>query len=179
MLPNPDIFTSYRQSICTAVCFPAWMLGRDPSLKIMVASSGGDLANKHASDFRKVVAAPWYQLGFPTMRLAEGGNQADEQTTTRGGVRKAISHGGAATGFGADIIIIDDLMKAADASSASERQRVKDFYEQTLLSRLNNQQTGRIIVIQQRLHEDDLPGYLIEKGQFEHLNLPAMATGSE
>jgi predicted phage terminase large subunit-like protein len=93
--------------------------------------------------------------------------------------RFTVSLGGAATGFGADLIIIDDLMKAQDAASALERQRVKDYYEQTLLSRLNNKSQGRVIVIQQRLHEDDLPGYLLETGQFEHLNLRSIAVEDE
>lgn len=169
----------HGKSICTAVCTPAWMLGLDPTLKIMVASYGGELAAKHARDFRTLIETPWFEFGFPALRLADGGNRADEQITTAGGGRKAISLGGAATGFGADLIIIDDLMKAADASSPVERQRCIEFYEQTLLSRLNDQTTGRIVVIQQRLHENDLPGYLIEAKQFEHLNLAAIAVGDE
>lgn len=165
----------HGKSICTAVAFVAWVLGRDPSLKIMVASYGSELATKHARDFRTLVRSRFYGHLFPSMRLEAGGDRLDEQITTANGGRKAISLGGAMTGFGADIIIVDDLMKAADAASATERQRVKDFYEGTLLSRLNDKTEGRIIAIQQRLHEDDLPGYLMETGQFEHVNLPAIA----
>ncbi len=82
-------------------------------------------------------------------------------------------------GFGADIIVADDMMKVGDAGSVVERQRVKDFYEQSLLSRLNDKATGRVVIIQQRIHEDDLPGHLIEGGQFVHLNLPAIALSQE
>lgn len=169
----------HGKSICASVCLAAWILGRDPSKKIIVASYGGDLAIKHARDFRGIVTADWYQRLFPKMSLVVGGNRLDEQITTLNGGRKAVSLGGAVTGFGADVIIIDDLTKAADAISPVERQRVKDYYEQSLLSRLDNKSTGQIIVIQQRLHEDDLPGYLIGSGQFHHLNLPAIATGEE
>jgi predicted phage terminase large subunit-like protein len=70
-------------------------------------------------------------------------------------------------------------MKAADAHSDVERARVKEFYEQTLFSRLNDKRNGQIIAIQQRLHEDDLAGYLIDKGNFEHLNLQAIAEQDE
>ena len=70
-------------------------------------------------------------------------------------------------------------MKAADANSVVERQRVQDFYEQTLVTRLNDKRDGRIVAIQQRLHEDDLVGFLLEKGGFEHLNLPAIAGKEE
>lgn len=169
----------HGKSICAAVALPAWMLGQSPSLKVMVASYGGDLAAKHARDFRTVLTDPWYGRLFPQTRLEAGGNRVDEQITTQQGGRKAVSLAGAATGFGADLIIVDDLMKAADASSAAERQRVRDCYEQTLLSRLNNKSEGRVILIQQRLHEDDLPGYLLESGQFDHLNLRAIATEDE
>src|SRR4051812_16973477 len=169
----------HGKSICTAVCLAAWILGHDPSKKIIVASYGGDLASKHARDFRAIVTSDWYQRLFPRMRLAPGGNRLDEQVTTLQGGRKAVSLGGAVTGFGADLIIIDDLTKAADAISPIERQRAKDYYEQTLLSRLNKKAEGQVVVIQQRLHEDDLPGYLIETGQYAHLNLPAIAIANE
>lgn len=169
----------HLKSICTAVALPAWLLGRDPSLKIMVASYGADLATKHARDFRAVLASDWYRALFPRTRLISGGNREDEQTTSAHGTRKSVSLGGAATGFGADLIIVDDLMKASEAASPVERERVHAFYEQTLLSRLNDKRTGRIIAIQQRLHEDDLAGHLIVGGQFEHLNLPAIATEAE
>lgn len=169
----------HLKSICTAVALPAWLIGRDPSLKIMVASYGGELAAKHARDFRTLVTQDWYRALFPRMRLSVGGNREDEQITTSGGGRKAISLGGAATGFGADLIIVDDLMKAADAASPVERERVKTYYEQTLLSRLNDKVNGRIVAIQQRLHEDDLAGYLSLSGQFDHLNLPALAVTEE
>lgn len=169
----------YGKSLCTSVGFPAWLLGRDPTLKILVTSYGGELATKHSQDFRKTVTSDWYRRVFPHTQLEIGGNRADEQTTTRQGGRKAVSLGGAVTGFGADLIIVDDLMKADDARSPTERLRVREHYEQTLLSRLNNQTDGRIIVIAQRLHEDDLPGFLLTTGQFEHLNLPAIAQRDE
>lgn len=169
----------HGKSICTSVALPAWMMGLHPSLKIMVASYGSDLANTHARHFRQVVTSPLYKKVFPNMRIEVGGNRLDEQLTTKGGSRKAVSLGGSVTGHGADLIIVDDLLKAMDAISPAERQRCKDFYEQTLISRLNDKQRGRIIVIQQRLHEDDLPGHLIASGAFEHLNLPAIAIRDE
>ena len=169
----------YGKSLCTSVGLPAWLLGRDPALKIMVTSYGGELATLHSQNFRKTVTSEWYRRLFPQTRLEIGGNRADEQITTRQGGRKAVSLGGAVTGFGADLIIVDDLMKADDARSPAERLRVREHYEQTLLSRFNNPMDGRIIVIAQRLHEDDLPGYLLETNLFEHLNLPAIAQCDE
>lgn len=169
----------HMKSITTAVAFPAFALGHDPSLKFLVASYGGELAAKHARDFRMVVESPWYGSLFPGTVHGATRNTDGEFTTSRNGGRKAVSLGGALTGFGADIIIVDDLMKAADASSEIERQRVRDFFEQTLVSRLNDKRTGAIIVIQQRLHEDDLVGYLTERPGYTHINLRAIATEDE
>lgn len=169
----------HLKSVCASVCSVAWMLGRDPALKVLVASYGQDLAAKHARDFRTLIDSPWYQRSFPRLRIHPKRNTEAEIMTTKGGSRKAVSLGGPVTGFGGDVLIVDDLMKAAEAQSATERQRVKDFYEQTLYSRLDDKQTGRIIAIQQRLHEDDLAGYLIDKGDYVHLNLRAIADEDE
>src|SRR5918994_6324126 len=69
----------HGKSICTAVAFPSWLLGKDPGLKIMVASYGGDLASKHARDFRTVITSSWFTDLFPGTRLEVGGNRTDEQ----------------------------------------------------------------------------------------------------
>lgn len=87
------------------------MLGHDPGLKITVASNGGDLAAKHARDFQTVLTSGWYSGMFPGTLLDPGGNRVDEQIASAQGERKAVSLGGAATGFGADLIMVDDLMK--------------------------------------------------------------------
>ncbi|WP_337187911.1 phage terminase large subunit [Phenylobacterium sp.] len=179
---NPLLITippRYLKSICGSVAFPAWMMGRDPTLRFLVASYSAELATKHARDFRTVVESGWFRTFFPNFgrlkRVADA-----EITTAQNGSRRSVSLGGSVTGFGADILIIDDLMKAADASSPVERQRVRDFYDQTLFSRLDDKQDGCIIAIQQRLHEDDLAGYLLEKGgNWVHLNLPAIAEEDE
>jgi predicted phage terminase large subunit-like protein len=169
----------HGKSICTAVAFVAWAMGHDPSLRFLVASYGQDLANKHARDYRTVIEAPWYRSLFPAMQINPRRNTAAEIVTTSNGFRKSLSIGGPVTGFGGDILIVDDLMKADDARSETERARVKDFYEQTLYSRLDDKQTGAIIALQQRLHEDDFAAYLIDKGNFEHLNLQAIAEQNE
>ena len=139
----------HLKSIATSVAFTAWLLGRNPGLKIIVASYSSELAEKHARDFRMIVNSAWYKALFP--RTVIRSDTANEIVTAAGGGRRAVSLGGTVTGLGADIIIIDDLMKAADSSSDAETRRVHDFYTQTLLSRLNSQVAGKIIVIQQRL----------------------------
>ena len=169
----------HLKSISTAVALPAWMLGREPTARIICVSYGEDLSLPHARNFRTLMRTNWYDAVFPGVM---GGARRDtdrQLITDQGGFRIAATLGGALTGLGADVLIIDDLMKASDANSAAEREKAQRWFDETLLSRLNDQATGRIIVIQQRLHEDDIVGYLLEKGGFVHLNLPAIAESEE
>ena len=79
------------------------------------------------------------------------------------------------TGRGGDILIVDDPLSASDAFSDAMRRRANEWFSRTLVSRLDNKQTGAIIVIMQRLHQEDLTGHLLERGGWELLNLPAVA----
>ncbi len=168
----------HLKSVTASVAFVAFLLGHDPKAKVMVASYSQDLARHHSNQPRIIMESDWYKRIFPRTRISDRGNRALELETTAGGVRKAVSVGGSITGFGADIIIVDDCMKADEAKSPVERQRVRDWFDNTLLSRLNDKSSGKIISIQQRLHEDDLPAYMLEKG-YTHLNLPAIAERDE
>ncbi|GHH09701.1 hypothetical protein GCM10008023_06710 [Sphingomonas glacialis] len=156
----------------TAAIFTAWILGQSPALKIMFATYGDKLGREHLERVRTVMMHPIYRRLFPASRLMPGGAGEGVLRTTAGGGCRVVTVGGAATGFGADIIIIDDAIKADDYASAARRDEVDRFYRSTLLTRLNNKGRGVIISIQQRLGEDDLPGKLIEAGA-EHLSLPA------
>ena len=169
----------HGKSIMTSVALPAYVLGHDPSHRFMVVSYGSTLAAKHARDFRQVVHSEWYQRIFPdTMRNVRKDTELEFETAAGGG-RFAGSLNGTITGFGARTLIIDDLMNASDAGSATERKRVKDFYDQAFFSRLDNKADAAVVAIQQRLHQDDLAAHLIEKGLFTHLNMRAIAREDE
>ena len=98
-----------------------------------------------------------------------------EFTTTHKGFRLSTSVGGTLTGRGGNFVIIDDPMKAQDAFSESAREKVKEWYSHTLLSRLDNKAEDAIVLVMQRLHVDDLAGHLLDQGDWTHLNLPAIA----
>jgi predicted phage terminase large subunit-like protein len=164
----------HLKSITASVAYVAWLLGHDPSKKIMVASYSQQLARLHSNQTRRILESAWYRSDFPGTRIIAGGNRALEFETTAGGFRKAVSVSGSTTGFGANLIILDDCMKADEARSAVIREETKNWFDDTMISRLNDKGSDPIISIQQRLHEDDLPAYLLEKG-YEHLNLPAIA----
>ncbi len=166
------------KSIAASVALPAWYLGLNPSGHVIAASYGQDLATKFARDTRSILMSSWYQRLFPT-RISPLQRAADDFATTQGGTRMATSVGGALTGRGADIIIIDDAMKPDDALSEVRRTAANEWFDNTLQSRLNNKETGAIIVIMQRLHQDDLVGHILEQEQWDVLSLPAIAPEDE
>lgn len=163
------------KSISASVAFPAWLLGRDPTTRVLAVSYAEGLSEKLALDSMKVLESGWYQDAFPRTRIAKGRSARADFETTRGGGRFSTSVGGTLTGRGGDIIILDDPHKPEDAASEVKRRSVLDWYASTLLSRLNDPKAGPIIVIQQRVHEGDLVGVLLEQGGWVHLNLPAIA----
>ena len=166
------------KSITVSVAFPAFLLGLDPRRKIIAIRYGDELSAKHASDFRSVVNSPWYGRAFPQMRVAR--NTEGELTTTKRGFRKATSVGGTLTGLGGDLIIIDDPQKPVDAQSDTRRNSVNQWVTNTMMSRLDNKQTSAIIVVMQRVHLEDLSGFLSNSSDdWTVLSLPAIAEEDE
>ena len=164
------------KSICASVAFPAWVLGRDPSRRIICASYANDLTAKHARDCRTVMESDWYRSLFPQTRLNPKKSAELEFETTRQGYRYGTSLGGALTGRGGNFVIIDDPIKPADAMSEVKREAVKSWFDGTLYSRLDSKKDDVIIILMQRVHVDDLVGHVLEKDAgWVHLDLPAIA----
>src|SRR5262249_27818952 len=163
------------KSICSSVALPAYLLGHNPTKKIICVSYSDDLAAKFSNDCRAVMRSSWYQRTFPRTRIDKAKDTEAEFRTTERGYRLATSVGGTLTGRGGDIIIIDDPIKPQDAQSKPVRDKTIQWYENTLLSRLDDKVHGAIVLVMQRLHLDDLAGHLLERGGFEHLCLPAIA----
>jgi predicted phage terminase large subunit-like protein len=153
------------------------MLGHNPALRFLCVSYGQDLAEDHARDCLKVMESRWYRRAFPSLVLAR--RSVADIGTTAGGRRIATSVDGVTTGFGADIIIVDDPMKTQDTMSQAARDRVANWWDETLAQRLNDQARGAIIVVMQRLHEGDLVGILKGRDEFHELCLAAIAERDE
>ena len=126
------------KSICTSVSFVAWSLGHDPSMRFACVSYSHELAASFARQFRTVVTSEWYRALFPKMRLSK--DTETECVTTKNGGRFVVPVGGSFTGRGADVIIIDDPLKADDAQSDKARRVVNDWFPTTVLSRLDDKQ---------------------------------------
>jgi predicted phage terminase large subunit-like protein len=164
----------HLKSIIASVALPAWYLGHNPSERVVCVSYSADLAKTHSNDFRRVVTDPTYQAVFPKMRLAR--ETDSEIHTTLRGRRYATSIEGTLTGRGGNLFIIDDPLKPSDALSDANRERVIEWYRSTLVTRPDDKQAARIMVVMQRIHVDDLVGYLLDnEAGFEVLSLPSVA----
>lgn len=169
----------HLKSIMVSVAFVAWVLGHDPTRKFICASYSQELSEEFSKLTRDIMMSEWYLAAFPKTRIKDDSNTKSHFGTTQGGSRMATSVGGRLTGMGGDYLIIDDAHKADESNSDALRERVISWYRGTATSRLNNPTNGVIIAIGQRIHEEDLPGWLVEHGRFAHLNLPAIAEKDE
>jgi len=167
------------KSLCTSVALPAFLLGHNPSVPIICASYAQDLANKLSNDCRAIMESEWYRRTFPVTQLSSRKNTESEFVTTAGGFRLATSVGGVLTGRGADFIIIDDPQKPEEALSDAQRKAVNSWYDATLYTRQNNKERCCIVVIMQRLHENDLVGHVHEQERWNDVIFSAIAEQDE
>jgi hypothetical protein len=163
------------KSIATTVAWPAFLLGKNPATQIIAASYSERLSTKHSIDTRLILESEWYRRIFPEVQLVKDQNTKTKYVTTMRGHRIATSVGGTATGEGGDYLIVDDPLNPTQALSEADRPAANDWFDQTLISRLNDQETGVIVIVMQRLHMEDLTGHVLNRGGWEHLCLPLIA----
>ncbi len=167
----------HLKSITVSTAWVAWMLGNNPATRFMCLSYGLELAEKPAADCLRLMTSDWYRKTFPDVRLTRKAVLNIE--TSAGGGRLTTSLGGAITGLGAEIIILDDPTKADDAMSETMRESAMNTLRNTIMQRSNDPERGVFILVMQRLHQSDLAGELIAKGGWHELRLAAIATHDE
>ena len=165
----------YLKSVSVTVAWPAWLLGNDPSRKIIAASYSHSLSLKHSTDCRLVIKSDWYGRAFPGVRLAFDQDTKEKFVTTQRGMRYATSVGGSVTGEGGNFLIVDDPHNPMQALSDVQRKQALTWFDQSFASRLNDKKNGVIVLVMQRLHANDLTGHLLEKGGWYHASLPQVA----
>lgn len=169
--------------------FPSWVLGKEPDFPIIVSTYSQDLSTKFGQGTRDIMNSNNYQAIFNT-RLREDTKAKASWMTDEGGGYEAVGVGGAITGKGFKIGIIDDPIKNdEEAESQVIRDKVHDWYKTTFYTRQEG--NAAIVVIQTRWHDDDLAGRLIKEEQesrqngdidydkWEIINFPAIATVDE
>lgn len=179
----------HGKSELTSRRFPAWSWGRDPYRHIILGTYNQPFAEDYGRDVRGIVNSPSFSTIFPNCTLAKGSQAADRLKTEQGGMAVFVGRGGSATGRGGDILIIDDPLKdRAEANSQTTRDELWDWFNDTISTRLMSD-TGAIIIIQTRWHEDDLVGRLTdptnpyysktEAANWKIINIPAIAEDND
>jgi predicted phage terminase large subunit-like protein len=163
--------------------YPPWNLGRNPTRQIIAASATESFAVDVGKEVRNIVRSLEFGDVFPKVTLAPDATAAGRWRTNHGGIFAAVGVGSQILGKGADDFIIDDpFATMADALSEVARKNVIEWYQGSVYNRL--QPGGTIVLINHRMHEDDLSGYLIERQNFdgdkwEIVELPAINTDGE
>lgn len=166
----------YMKSIICSIAFPAFILGHNPKATIIAVSYSDELASNLALKCKQVIESAWYQEIFPDTKLSKNKKATNDFETTKGGGRYSTSVGGTLTGRGADYLIVDDPIKPDDTYSDTIREKTNNWNGSTLYSRLNNKNEGKIIVVMQRLHDEDFTGYLLGTDlSFKLIKIPAIA----
>ncbi len=179
-----NIAPRYGKTELVVKSFIAWCLAKNQQSKFIHLSYSDDLALDNSSQTKEYVESESFQKFWPC-KLKNDQKGKKKWFNEDGGGVYATASGGAITGFGAGVaestqfagaIIIDDPLKPDDANSDAKRNAVNERYNSTIRSRVNDRETP-IIVIMQRLHEEDLSGFLLNGGsgeKWDHLCLPAL-----
>lgn len=167
----------HGKSEMVTIHYAAWRLERDPKMNIIIGSYSQQLASRFSRKVRAIVKG--HKLPLSQERRA-----TEEWETAEGGGVRAVGVGAGITGFGGDLVIIDDPVKSrAEAESETLRDKAYDWFTDDIYARLTPK--GQMIVIQTRWHEDDLSGRLVKRSlegegdEWEQLRLPAFAESAD
>jgi hypothetical protein len=166
--------SGHAKSSIVSIFWPAWMWLRQPEWCLLSGSRGMELAIRDATKARSLIQSDWYQHTFqPEWRLSGDQNVKSFYRNSSRGERKAVSVGSNVTGWRADGCLLDDPLDAMDAYSQTARDEANKWLDESFSNRLRDPVKGFIVIIMQRLAEDDPSGHVLEQGGYEHLMLPS------
>lgn len=162
------------KSTLVTVMWPAWLWTLDPTLRIITNSYSGGLSVDHAIKSKDIITSDNYRLLFPEVRMRKDKSGKQHYQNTEGGFRYATSTGATITGFHGHLIINDDPQNPKMADSAPLRQTANQ-HTATLSSRKVDKANTPVVTIMQRLHTEDVTGYLLQNkaDKIRHICLPA------
>lgn len=180
----------YTKTELVIKSFVAWCYAKNPRCEFLHLSYSDDLALDNSSAIKDTINSEEFQYYWP-IGLKKDSTSKKKWKTEAGGIMGATATGGQVTGFGAGAtnevidgeyqfsgaLLIDDPIKPEDAKSDLQRSKINERFNNTLKSRLNSPDSTPIIVIMQRVHENDMSGFLLDGGSefdFVHINLPAI-----
>jgi len=163
------------KSFMTSIAMPAFLMGRDHRRKILILAGTPDLATELRTKIARLMRSHRYRSIFPGIEFREDGRTL---LFADGGALSVLRYGEAIIGKGFDFIVIDDPQSPSQAEDADKRRQVVQYYNSDVQPRLNSRASGRVAVVQQRLHAHDLSGSL-PSDEWERLVIPAMSSQAE
>ncbi len=169
----------HMKSLAVSVFFPAWEWITYPEFRYVFSSYAESLSKRDSVKCRRLIQSLWYQSRWGgKYQLTSDQNEKLRFENDQTGMRLATSVDGLGTGEGGDRIIADDPHNVKDGESPVKRGSVIDWWDETMSTRLNDEDTGAKIIIMQRVHQNDLSGHVIaENHGYTHLCLPARYEG--
>ena len=161
------------KSTIVSVVYPAKRWLTEPETQFLCLSHTERLVIRDGQKMRMLIDTPWY-LGLrdEQWHVRQGQDQRQKFENSFGGYRLSMGICAGVTGEGGDEILIDDPIDRDQAFSETERLNVLESFDQKISTRLNSPKDGTIVLIMQRLHEEDLSGHVLSKNGWEHLMLP-------
>ena len=165
--------------------FVAWFVGKNPEKSVIFGTYNEKFSQDIGRAVRDIMLSPAYAQVFPEAVLKQDSKSSDRLETTKGGILAFVGRGGTTTGRGGDLLVIDDPIKdRMEADSPTIRDSLWAWFTQVIASRLMDE-TGKILLIQTRWHQDDLIGRLTdphnsyydpeEAAEWRIIDLPALA----
>ncbi|MCB2186271.1 MAG: phage terminase large subunit [Deltaproteobacteria bacterium] len=163
------------KSTIVSVMWPAWVWIKEQNKQFLTGSHAAPLAIRDALKTRRLVNSPWYQKRWPQVQFTGDQNQKTRYELKGGGHRIIFGMGSGVIGEGGDYLVIDDPHPGKDGMwSEANRRAAAESYDQELSTRLNDPENSAVVIIMQRLHQNDLSGHVMAKepGRWVHLRLP-------
>jgi len=171
------------KTLVTSVCFPAWTWARSeqsflsgPQVRFLCGSYNDDLSLQNSTKHRRLLLTPWYQKRWgKRFKITLDQNTKTQFDTSAGGSRISTSARGSLLGIGGDIVLIDDPHNTNSVESDAERLMARTWWREISTTRLNDPKQSAIVVIMQRLHEDDVSGVILSSdlsSEWTHLMIP-------
>ncbi|MEN6533124.1 MAG: phage terminase large subunit, partial [Bryobacteraceae bacterium] len=169
----------HMKSLAVSVFWPCWEWITHPARRWLFCSYAAGLAIRDSLKCRRLLESPWYRARWgDRFVLTSDQNEKSRFENDKTGYRIALGVGGAATGEGGDRVVVDDPHNIREAESETIRQGVLDWWDQVMSTRLNDPRNGAMVIVMQRVHENDLAGHVLRQGGYEELKLPAEYEGS-
>ena len=164
----------HTKSTTVSIAWPTWSWIGHPEIRFMFASYSKELSTEHAVSSRRIIESDFYRRHYgDRFHIVSDQNIKTNYENSKRGYRISTSVSGTGIGRGGNVLVLDDIHNLNNIDSQTERHSVLSFFRNVWSQRFNDAKRGHYVIVMQRGHEDDIANLVMERGGFEHLNLPS------